>query len=66
MQIEYQNSCLKKFLRSMKIGDIVMIPDRMKSYNTINSRICELRREGYAFIISCKGLIDATKIVKLG
>ncbi len=49
----------------MKIGDIAIIPERLKSYNSINSRICELRREGGEFIISCKGLIDATKVVKL-
>lgn len=66
MQIEYKNSCLKKFLRAMRIGDVTIIPERLKSYNSINSRVCELRREGHAFIISCKGLVDSTKIIKLG
>lgn len=46
-------------------GEEVYIPERFQKYNTINSRICELRREGYDFILTCRGIVGGTKVTKL-
>ena len=49
----------------MEIGEEAFIPERYQTYNAVNSRICELRREGYDYMMTCRGVIGGTRVTKL-
>ena len=49
----------------MDIGEEVFIPERLQKYNAVNSRICELRHEGYDFLMTCRGIAGGTRVTKL-
>lgn len=65
MQKIDKNTSLTKFLKNMAIGEECIIPEKVQRYHSILTRASALRKQGYDFRTTVKGLVCETKVTKL-